>query len=162
MDYVFVGKVVNTHGIKGEIRINSDFEMKSTVFVVGNEIIIRGVKYKIMSYRIHKGYDMVTLEGLNDINQVLDFKGQKVFVDRASLNLENDEYILEDLIDMLIINNGKELGVVSDYTTGLNPLLVVVYNGKSYYIPLKGNFITNVDKVAGKVYVSNDVKELML
>lgn len=32
MDYVFVGKVVNTHGIKGEIRISSDFEMKSNRF----------------------------------------------------------------------------------------------------------------------------------
>lgn len=162
MDYVFVGKVVNTHGIKGEIRISSDFEMKSTVFVVGNEIIIRGIKHKIMSYRIHKGYDMVTLEGLNDINQVLDFKGQKVFVDRASLNLESDEYILEDLIDMLIINNDCELGVVSDYTTGLNPLLVVLNNDKTYYIPLKGDFITSVDKAAGKIYVSDEAKELML
>jgi ribosomal 30S subunit maturation factor RimM len=36
MDLVYIGKIVNTHGIKGELRIRSDFEKKELVFKVGN------------------------------------------------------------------------------------------------------------------------------
>ena len=71
MNNVYIGKVVNTHGIKGEIRILSDFPYKDKVFLIDNEIIIGNNKYIIKSYRVHKGYDMVTLDGYNDINDVL-------------------------------------------------------------------------------------------
>ena len=37
---VYIGKVVSTHGIKGEIKIISDFEYKDRVFVVGKKLII--------------------------------------------------------------------------------------------------------------------------
>ena len=57
-----VGKIVSTHGIKGELRILSDFEYKDKVFVVGNELIINNKPYKIRTYRRHKNFDMVTLD----------------------------------------------------------------------------------------------------
>ena len=62
MNKIFIGKVVSTHGIKGEIRILSDFPYKDKVFIVNNKIIIDDKEYIIKSYRVHKGYDMVTLE----------------------------------------------------------------------------------------------------
>ena len=37
---LYVGKVVGTHGIKGEIRILSDFQFKDKIFVVGKKLII--------------------------------------------------------------------------------------------------------------------------
>lgn len=161
MDNVYVGKIVNTHGIKGEIRVLSDFEKKDQVFKVGNEVIIRGISFKIASYRVHKNFDMITLEGYNDINQVLPYKGYSLFVKRELLELNSDDYLLSDLINKYVYLNDEELGIVSDYTTGGNPLLIVDYNGKNYYIPLKGDFITNVDIKGNKIYVDESVKGLM-
>ena len=68
MQKVYVGKVVGTHGIKGEIRIISDFQFKDKVFVVGNSLVINDKDYVIRSYRKHKNFDMVTLNDYNDIN----------------------------------------------------------------------------------------------
>lgn len=162
MDLVFIGKVVNTHGIKGEFRIKSDFERKDLVFNVGKSIIIDNNMYEITSYRVHKEYDMVTIKGFNDINQVLGFKGKNVFIDRNSLELGNNDYIYDDLIGCDIILNDEILGHVSDYIMGKNPLIEVIFNEKKYYIPLNGNFILNVDKERMKINVSEETKGLIL
>ena len=58
MNKIYIGKVVNTHGIKGEIRILSNFEYKDKVFKVNNKLIIGDKTYEIKSHRIHKGYNM--------------------------------------------------------------------------------------------------------
>lgn len=161
MDKVFVGKIVNTHGIKGEFRIRSDFELKDRVFVVGHQIIIDDNTYEIMSYRVHKGYDMITIQGFSNINDVLPFKGKNVYVKRDTLKLNDNEFILDDLIDASVICNGENLGVVSDYINGENPLLVVKAK-KDFYIPLNGNFIIKYDTGTRSLYVSSSTKELML
>ncbi|MBQ8131681.1 MAG: ribosome maturation factor RimM, partial [Bacilli bacterium] len=86
-----IGKVVSTHGIKGEIRILSDFEYKGKVFIVGNTLVIDGVDYKIRSYRPHKNFDMVTLNEYNDINQILFLMKRDVYFREEDLKLEDDE-----------------------------------------------------------------------
>ena len=79
MNKVMLGKYVNTHGIKGEIRIKSNFPYKSKVFKINNEIIINDVPYIIKSYRVHKDYDMITLDGINSINDIPFPKNTKVY-----------------------------------------------------------------------------------
>lgn len=162
MELVYVGKIVNTHGIKGEIRVKSDFELKSRVFEVGKEIVIANNTYKITSYRIHKEFDMITLEGFDDINQVLPFKGKGLFIRRDFLELNDDDYILEDLLGCDIILDNEILGKVADYQVGMNKLLNIKYNDKTYYIPLNGNFIKKVDVLENKIYVDESVKGLIL
>ena len=162
MNSVFIGKIVNTHGIKGEIRIKSDFEFKNRVFVVGHFLIIRGCKYKILSYRVHKEWDMVTLEGTNDINEAIPFKGSNVYFDRDDLKLDDGEYILSDLIGMRTFINGVEMGIVNDYNNGVNSLIEIKYNNIVYYVPVKGNFIDRIDFNEGIIYLKDEAKELIL
>ena len=76
---IYIGKIVSTHGIKGELRIISDFEYKDKVFIVGNKLIINDNTYKIRSYRKHKNFDMVTLNDYKDINEVLFLLKSKVY-----------------------------------------------------------------------------------
>lgn len=161
MERVFIGKVVNTHGIKGEFRIKSDFELKSRVFVVGKSILIDGVSYKINSYRVHKGYDMVTVDGLNDINDVIPFKGKRVFVDREDLHLKDNECLMEDYIGFDVVLNSQTIGRVVDYSGGVNPLLEVK-GDKHFYIPLKGNFIIKFDKKMKTLVVDDVIRGVML
>ncbi len=93
MDYIYIGKIVSTHGIKGEIRLISDFEYKELVFKVGTPIYIGNDKKRniINSYRHHKNYDMITMEGYNNINDVLQFKNQKVYVLKNEINDLNNK-----------------------------------------------------------------------
>jgi len=160
MDLVYVGKIVNTHGIKGELRILSDFEKKELVFKVGNVIIIDDEEHVIRTYRFHKVFDMITIDELDNINDVLCFVGKNVYVSRDSLKLKNNDYLLSDLIGLDVVFNDTVYGIVKDYSNDVNPLLKVEYD-KNYYIPINSNYIKNVDLNDKKIYVE-DIEGLII
>ena len=154
MDLVYVGKIVNTHGIKGELRIKSDFEKKDLVFKVGNKIIIDKEEHIIRTYRFHKIFDMITIDELDNINDVLCFVGKNVYVSRDSLKINENDYLLSDLIGLNVVFKDTVYGIVRDYSNDLNPLLSIEYD-KNYYIPINSNFIKSVDLKNKKIYVEN-------
>ncbi len=152
---IYIGKIVNTHGIKGELRILSNFSSKNKVFIPQMPIYIDNQKEIINSYRHHKMFDMITLKNYNNINEVLKYKGKKVYIKEEDLNLKSGEYILEELIDYIIIENKENLGLVKDiiYNNGNN--LLLVKGKKDFYIPFNEHFIKNVDKEKKEVTVEN-------
>ena len=156
-EYIYIGKIVNTHGIKGEIRILSDFDKKNKVFVPGMVIYIGRKKEKevIKTYRHHKNFEMITMEGYSDINEVLRYKGLYVYVKRENLKLDEDEYLENDLINLDVIVDGENKGIVTDIRdSGHNKFLVIEYNEKEYFIPYQKEFITKVDISNHKIYIS--------
>ena len=154
MDLVYVGKIVNTHGIKGELRIKSDFEKKDLVFKVGGKIIIDKEEHIIRSYRVHKVFDMITIDELDNINDVLCYVGKNVYVSRDSLKLSKKDYLLSDLIGLNVVFNDKVYGIVKDYSNDLNPLLQVEYD-TNYFIPINSNYIIDVDLENKKIIVDD-------
>ena len=160
MDLVYVGKIVNTHGIKGELKIKSDFEKKELVFKVGRKIIIDNKEYTIRSYRYHKIFDMITIDNFDNINDVLCYVGKKVYVSRISLDLKKSEYLLSDLIGLNVVSGNTVYGIVTDYSNDINPLLKVDFD-KNYYIPLKANYIKSVD-LDKKIIIVEDIEGLII
>ena len=69
MKFINIGKIVNTHGIKGELRILSKFRYKDKVFKKGMNLYVgkKKEKFTINTYRFHKIFDMVTFNGFNNI-----------------------------------------------------------------------------------------------
>ena len=135
MKYIEIGSYVNTHGIKGEIRIKSNFKFKDRIFKKGNRIFIKEKEFIINSYRVHKDFDMLTLEGINDINQILPFKGSKVYYLYDDLKLATNEYLDEDLIGLTLYQNQKEIGQIDkiEYINNHKKLLVI----NNHYIPFE-------------------------
>lgn len=147
MDYVFIGKIVNTHGIKGEVRILSDFEKKERVFKPNTIIYIGKEKNReeIVEYRHHKQFEMITLKNYSNINEVLKYVGKDVFVKREDLSLKSDEYLLDDLINMEIVENKKVLGKIKNIVYNKANILLYVEGEKSFYIPFVSEYIIKVD-----------------
>ena len=145
MEYINVGKIVNTHGIKGEVRIKSSFSDKS-IFNVGNILYVGKEKLEISSYRVHKEYDMVTFKGINDINDVLKYKGLDVLVKRDSI----DNFIIEDLIGYDVYGNSY-IGKVDHLVSNIKYVILVLDNGTM--IPYIDAFIDSID---------NDNKKIMI
>lgn len=145
---LYIGKVVNTHGIKGEVRIVSNFKYKEMIFQKGNHLYIDDDDLTINTYRVHKNYDMVTFDGINDINDVLKYKGKEVYIDRS-------EYIFpdilnEDLIGTEVYGNGKLVGVLSSVVKNANQELLVIKNGENeYLVPYVDEFVKSIttDKI---------------
>lgn len=160
---IYIGKIVNTHGIKGELRILSNFSKKDKVFKSGMIIFIgeEKIKEEIVSYRCHKEFDMITLKNYSNINEVLKYKGKKVYVTRISLELSINDYLEEDLINLYVFENGKLLGKVEEIVYNkYNPLLFIC-GDKNFYLPLKGNFIKKVDIKQKRIEVEN-AKDLII
>ena len=139
MKKIVIGKYVNTHGIKGEIRIKSNFLYKDRVFKIGNEIII-DKPYIITSYRVHKDYDMVTLDGINNINDIINLKNSLVYIDRDKY-LSDDDYLDSDLIGFKVCNSNLDL-IVTDISYINEKKKLLVANDK--LIPFE--LIENIDK----------------
>jgi 16S rRNA processing protein RimM len=157
MEYILIGKIVNTHGIKGELRLLSDFKYLDKVFVPGFNFYIGDSKVKetLKTYRHHKIFEMVTFDGYNDINQVLKYLNENVYILKDDLKLNDTEYLDSDLIGMKILENNKEIGKVLDVTfaSKTNKLLEAEINNKKIYIPFNKEFILNINLQEGTIEV---------
>ena len=141
MELVRIGKIVNTHGIKGELRILSNFEFKDKVFKKGVKVYV-GKKKKefiINSYRFHKIFDMVTFEGFNNINDVEYLKGDFVYVNEEDLNLKENEILKSKLIGFDVIIDNENIGKITEiFETKANDVIRV---NENILIPYVDEFI---------------------
>ena len=161
MKLIKIGKIVNTHGIKGELRLLSKFPYKDKVFIKNMTIYInKENKEVITSYRKHKNFDMITLEGYTNINEVLKYKGQSVFVNSDDIKLDKDNYLDEELIGLEVIFQDSNKGIVSNIERYEKTTLLVVKNkDKEHLIPYNDNIIDKIDIKNKKIYIK-DIKGL--
>lgn len=154
MKNVYVGKVVGTHGIKGEIRILSCLskEEKKEAFKISTPLWIKGIAYQITSYRPHKAFDMVTLKGFTDINQVL-FLLQSPVLKEAS-------YFTESLLDQELLTytvltvDGKKGLIKEIEQTGPDyKVLRLLIDKEEMLLPYHQDFIVNLDRNAKTITV---------
>jgi 16S rRNA processing protein RimM len=163
MNYIYLGKIVNTHGIKGEIRLLSDFKYKDKVFKKDFTIYIGNKKNKeiITSYRHHKIFDMICLKGYNNINDILKYKGEKVYILKNDLNLQEEEYLDEDLIGLEVFVDNKSIGIVKRIDKyKANDIILVKGTNKEYLIPYVKDFIKEIN-INNKKIVINNIKGLI-
>lgn len=153
--YIYIGKIVGTHGIKGEIKILSDSEIKDQVFCNSKQLYIGPNKQpiKITSYRYHQKYEMITMKGYNNINQVLDFIGQVLYAKRNDILVK--DYLLNDLIGMEVKQDQIYLGKVVDIIKNGSNILLKVQKEKYFYIPKVDFYIENVDTTKKIINVKN-------
>ena len=147
MEKVYIGKIVNTHGIKGELRILSDFEFKDKAFKVNTEIYIDNEKHIIKSYRRHKNYDMITIDNYNNINDVLYLLKKKVYKEKSKLHLSDKEILDSDLLTYKVIDKNKNCGIIKEIflASPTNKIIRVLFD-KEVLIPINSPMIKKIDK----------------
>lgn len=154
MEYVCIGKLVNTHGIKGEVKLLSNFEYKNKVFVVGMNFYIGEDKEKVTvnSYRHHKVFDMVTFKEYNYINDVLKFKGKLVYVLKPDLALDNNSMLDRDYIGMNAYYEGVLVGKVKDIIDNNGYKLMLI---GTKFVPFNKEFISSVSVTKNELILKN-------
>ncbi|PAK64412.1 ribosome maturation factor RimM [Staphylococcus caprae] len=153
---VEVGQIVNTHGIKGEVKVKSNSDFTATRFQPGENLIVKhnnnDIQYTIASYRIHKGFHMLKFEGINNINDIEHLKGDYLYQERDHENIELDEheYYYSDIIGCTVFDdNNTPIGrVINIFETGANDVWVVK-GDKEYLIPYIEDVVKDID-VEGK------------
>ena len=151
MNLINFGIIVNTHGLKGEIRIISDFKYKNDIFKKDNIVYIDNKKYIINSYRYHKIYDMITLIDVKAIEQAEKFKGLNIYINRDDYKFNG--YLDEDLIGLEVYDKDNYKGkVIEILKTNTNDLLVI--DGiKRHMVPNIDEFVKEVDLDNNKIYI---------
>lgn len=154
MEKVYIGKIVSTHGIKSEVKILSDFQFKDKVFKVGNSLIIDDENYTIRSYRVHKGYDMVTLNNYDNINDILFLLKKKVYFDKDNLKLNSMEVLDSDLLSYKVLTDDGKCGIIKEiFLGGVNNKIIRVMFEKEVLIPFNSPMILKIDKEKKEVIV---------
>ena len=161
--YISVGKILNFHGIKGEAKVGftknqEDFFCSLKEVFVKTDNDYRSLK--IESVRLHKNFALVKFEGINSINELLDYKGAFLYVEEETIreNLEEDEFLINELVGLEVFDeNDKKLGfVVGVSNNGASDLLSVKTNSKKVVlIPFVKAIVTDVSIRDKKVVIKN-------
>lgn len=154
MDKIYLGKIVSTHGIKGELKIISDFPYKEKAFIVGNTLWIEKKEYQIRTYRHHKIYEMVTLNDFHNINEVEYLLKKKVYIKREDLSLGEEEVLEEELLTYCVILD-QEVGKITEIflASKTNKILRIEIHNKEILIPWNSPNIIKIDKKNKKLYI---------
>ncbi len=160
-EMIYIGKTVSTFGIKGELKVISDFEKCDKAYKIGNKILINNIEHVISGIRYHKNYILLEIDDLKNINNILKYVGFNIYIKRMDLHLEENEFLYKDLISSDVIDNdGSNLGKIIEVEQGVN-LLIKVKGSKEFYIPYVDEYIINFDLNNKKLYTKN-AKDLIL
>lgn len=150
-----VGKIVNTHGIQGEVRVVSKTDFTEERYQLGNQLFLfmtessSPIELTVKSHRKHKNFDLLIFEGYQNVNQVEQFKGGILKVPESQQSeLGEDEFYFHEIIGCLVFTtHGEEIGkVVEILTPGANDVWVVKgKSGKEILIPYIEQIVKKVD-----------------
>lgn len=156
-----IGKIVNTHGLRGEVKIvpwtdsADDFEYISNVFVkVKSEykpLTIKNIKYQ-------KSNLIVKFAEFDDINEILPYKGMTLYADRDELGeLPEGVHYIVDLIGLdVVTESGEMVGTIADvFNTGASDIYDVKRDGKkNLLLPVIDDVVKEIDIENGRVTVN--------
>ena len=141
-----IGKVIKTHGVKGELKINNYSDFKR--FVLKKEVIINQNTYVIKSVRSQNELLLVMFEGINDLNEAQKLRGFEIYAsDSIKQELASDEYHLPQLINLLVYTSDNQLVGTVKYVNEVpqgHMLEVIKTDGKKILIPFLAVFVKEV------------------
>ena len=160
MNYIYIGDIVNTHGIKGEVRVLSKFKYKEAVFKKNIDVYVGKNKDKltINTYRYHKIFDMLTFYGINNINDVLKYKGLKLYAKKEDIKING--YFDEDIIGLDAYVKEKNIGKVTNIMKNGTQDILAIEGKKRNLIPNVDAFIKKIDIKENKIYI-NEIEGLI-
>ncbi len=128
--YLQVGVISSTHGIKGEVKVFPTTDDPQRFKKLKNVILDTGKKQiplEIQGVKFFKQFVIVKFKGIDNINDIEMYKGKSLLVTREdAVELEEDEYFIADLIGMKVVTEQEELGLLTDVIeTGANEVYVV-------------------------------------
>ena len=153
--YIQAGRIVNTHGVRGEVRIEVWLDSPAYLKTFPR-VFVDGEEKKILSAFIHKQFLVAQLEGIPDVNAAMPLKGKTVTVAREDARLPKGGYFLQDLIGAEVQSeNGIRVGTLTEILEKPASEIYVVTDGggEEHLIPAVPAFVLSADADEGVVTV---------
>ena len=151
--YLEAGKIINTHGVRGEVKI--EVWADGPEFLCGfDTVYISGKAVGMRSARVHGGFVIAVLDGVEDVNAAMALKGKTVCIDRGDVKLPKGRVFIADILGARVVSDtGEELGVLEDIWERPANNVFVVKGQREILIPDAPEFILSLDAENGVVTV---------
>ena len=151
-EFLEAGKVVNTHGVRGEVRLQPWAD--TPAFLTGFEYLyIDDTPVKVLHAKVHKGCVIATLDGVSDVDAAIKLKNKIIKIKKADVHLEEGRYFISDLIGLKAVDSetGGELGIISDVLSLPSNNVYVIKGGREILVPAVPEFIVETNLSDGYV-----------
>ncbi|MBU5437729.1 ribosome maturation factor RimM [Tissierella sp. MSJ-40] len=159
MDYIKVGKIINTHGIKGEVKVfpltdNLErFDDLKKAYLGEKKI-----KVELENVKYHKGLVIIKFKEYNNINEILSFKDYFIYVDEEErIVLPENHFFIYDILGCQVFDSmGKNIGIVEDVIQASSNDVYVIKdekNNKEYLIPAVRQFFLEINIKEKKIII---------
>ncbi len=160
VEYLIVGQLINTHGVKGEMKATAltddpqRFKKLKWVYIDKNGTL---EKYDITGIKFFKQFVILKFKNIDSIEAAEKLKGFYMKIDRANaVKLPKDSFFITDILGMSVYDeNNKLLGKLSDVIqTGSNDVYIVKNDeGKEILIPALKSVVKEISLEEGKISV---------
>ncbi|WP_353855775.1 ribosome maturation factor RimM [Bacillus sp. Bos-x628] len=163
LNWLNVGKIVNTHGVRGEVRVVSKTDFPEERYKTGSVLYIfkhgqdKPLKVTVASHRQHKQFDLLTFEEVGSLNEAEQLKEAIIKVDKNHLSpLDEGEFYFHEIIGCDVYDEHKELiGRIKEILTpGANDVWVVERKGKKdALIPYIPSVVKTIDIPSKTIHI---------
>ena len=152
-EFLDCGQIVNTHGIRGEVRIVPWAD--SPDFLCGfDRLYVDGAEKKVRSSRVHKGSVIAKIDGVDTVEAAMVLKGRTVQIRREDAKLPEGAFFLADIIGLDVVDeDGRKLGVLKEVLSPSVQQIYVVEGEREIMIPAVPEFILETNIGGGYVKV---------
>lgn len=155
--YLEIGKVVSTHGLRGELRVDPWCDSPQFLCQFKTLYLKKGETKLSVSSRPHKTIAIVKAKGIDTIEEAEKLRGRVLYINRSDARLAPGEYFIQDLmgLDVIDIDTSKSYGKITDVLkTGANDVYQVTdEKKKDYLIPVIDDVVKKIDINGGKVLI---------
>lgn len=158
-EFLEAGKIVGTHGIKGELRVEPWCD--SPDFLAQFETLYTnegGQALKVISSRVHKNLLLIKLLGIDTIEHGDLMRGKILYIKRSDVTLPQGRYFISDLLGMKVYHADDQsvcYGTITDVIkTGANDVYQITNEQKrNYLIPVIDQVVVETDIVGRRLLI---------
>lgn len=155
--FLEIGQIVNTHGLKGEMRVDPWCDSPEFLCAFKTLYLKNGDTLKVKQSRPHKNVAIIKVEGIDTIEQADTMRRTVLYINRDDIQLDEDVFFVQDILDCEVvdIDTKKNYGKVTDVIkTGANDVYQITdSDGKNYLLPVIDDVVINTDIDKGVIEI---------
>lgn len=161
-NYISVGKILNFHGVRGEAKVGYSRNQQEFMKSLKNVFILKDgvyMPFTVKSIKFNNKFAIIKFTGIDSVNEIIEYKNCLIFVDETTVreNLDEDEFLIDELVGMKVLCEGKQVGIVIGVSNnGVNDLLSVKSNTqKVSLVPFVKAIVLDVNIKNKEIVVDN-------
>lgn len=150
--YLPTGQIVNTHGLKGYVKIQPWADNPADLLDF-DRFFIDGREYEVEQASLQKSMVLLKLAGVDTIDEAAKLRNKELLIAREDVELEEGVVFIADLIGLTVLADGVEIGKITEVLTPPGNDVYVVKGEREYLIPAVKEFVEELNPEAGFVRV---------